>query len=250
MINQETPFGSLTYSQRGKTEEGIPQYVATQTLAPTQQAIANETEQAALAYGQTGNQLMGQVKGILGTPFDMGQFGATPQANEARRITTRDALLARMKPQTDQDLASLETKLANQGIGIGSTAYNQELERYQRGLNDARIAADLQGANAMAQELGLEQTTRNARISEAMLPRQTALNELAALISGAQVTPPQFTSTPQTAIAGTDVLGAYGQANAVNQSNYAQQMAQKNAMMGGLFQLGSSALGGFFGGKK
>jgi hypothetical protein len=251
MINQETPFGGLTYEQRGSSAEGIPQYVAKQTLAAPQQAIADEAQTAALKFGQTGNQLLNSTAQMLGTPFSLNQFGAMPQANEARRVSSRDALLQRLQPKFDQDLAALETKLANQGIGIGSKAYNQEMDRYSRALNDARLSADIQGTNVMAQELGLEQTQRNAAIAEALMPRQTALNELAALTRGAQITPPTFVSTPQTAIAGTDVLGAYGQANAVNANNYNQAMGQQNAMMGGLFQLGGSALqGGFFGGGK
>ena len=237
MINQNTPFGRLEYTQRGTAPDGTPQYTATQTLSPQQQAISDEQQAAALAYGQTGNQLMGRVRNMLGTPVDISSFGAAPTYDNAFRDAQRDALLTRMQPQIDRARAALETRLANQGIGAGSAAWQTEMDQFQRGLTDMRLAADIQAGNVAGQEYGRMRTARNDLINEAYLPRTQEQNALAALLSGAQVQGPQFVNTPQTQVGQTDVMGPVsmqyqGQLADWNARNQAAQATQ-----GGLFGL-------------
>jgi hypothetical protein len=56
---------------------------------------------------------------------------------------------------------------------------------------------------------------------------------------------PQFQNTPQTQVANTDFgQMSYNSANLAN-DRYKQDVSQKNAMMSGLFGLGSAALGGW-----
>jgi hypothetical protein len=242
MMNQYTPQGSLEYSQSGTWSDGTPKYAATQTLTPNQQRIADLGEQGSIGYGEAGNALLSNVKGMLSTPVDMAQFGAAPTYDENFRLQQRQNMVQRAQPDWDQQRTALETRLANQGIGIGSQAYNDEMQRYQRGYNDFLLGADLNAGNAAAGEYGRMQTARQNQINEAYLPRNQELNTLSALLSGSQVSSPQFVSTPQTQVAGVDTSAALGmnQQNALMQ----QQMAasQNNAMMGGLSNLGSTAL--------
>jgi SOS response regulatory protein OraA/RecX len=54
-------------------------------------------------------------------------------------------MMQRLQPSIDRDRAALDTKLANQGITNGSSAYNNDQGVFQQGVNDQRIAALLAG---------------------------------------------------------------------------------------------------------
>jgi hypothetical protein len=69
------------------------------------------------------------------------------------------------------------------------------------------------------------------------------LNRITALLSGSQVSPPNFVSTPQSGVAGTDYAGL------VN-ANYQQEIAawqqreqNRNDLLGGLFGIGAAFAG-------
>ena len=242
MMNQYTPQGSLEYSQNGTWADGTPKYTATQTLTPNQQRIADLGEQGSIGYGEAGNALLNNVKGTLSTPVDMAQFGAAPTYDENFRLQQRQNMIQRAQPNFDQSRSALETRLANQGIQQGSQAYTAAMDDYNRGYNDFLLGADLNAGNAAAGEYGRMQTARQNQINEAYLPRNQELNTLSALLSGSQVSSPQFVSTPQTQVAGVDTSAALGmnQQNALMQQQLAA--SQNNAMMGGLSGLGGAAL--------
>lgn len=242
MLNQYTPQGSLEYTQNGTWTDGTPRYSATQTLTPNQQRILDLQEQGNIGYGETGNQLLTNVKNTLGTPLDFSQFGAMPTYDDNFRSAQRQALITRAQPDFDRQRASLETSLANQGITMGSQAYNDAMQNFQRGYNDFLLGADLNAGNAAGAEFSRMLQGRNARINEAVMPRQLALNETAALLSGNQLQGPSFVNTPQTNVAPVDTTAALGmnQQNALMQQQLAQ--SQQNAMMGGLFGLGGAGI--------
>ena len=243
MVNQETPYGSLEFTERGKTEEGTPQYTATQTLAPDQQRMLDLTNQAGIQFGETANQQLSSLGGVLGSPIDLSTLGAAPEVNEATRQSVVDSMLERAAPRFAKDRELLETSLANKGIGMGSDAYNDALDELNRSRNDYRLAADIQAGGEMSRLYGLESSARDRAINEMIMPRTQGLNELAAMLSGTQVQGPSFVQTPQTGMAAPDVMGAtYGAYNGAMDA-YGSQMRQNNAMMGGLFGLGSAGLG-------
>lgn len=191
---------------------------------------------------------------------------------------TTDALMSRFNQDWDKQQAADDVKLANQGIGIGSEAYGANKDILNRARNDATSQALLagnqeqntlfnqslasrgqlfgedqaQGAfqnNALGQifgmnmqNAGLQNQARQQGISEQQLSRNEPLNQLATLLGfspGIQ-TPnaPNFGGN----IAGTDVAGITQNSYADQQANYQQQMAQQNAMLGGLFGLGGAGI--------
>jgi hypothetical protein len=88
-VNQQTPQGSLTnevtgnYSFTDPTSGAtyqIPRWTSTQTLNPTGQATFDQNQQAQLNMAGMANQQSGQLKNLLGTPFDAdaGAPGAAP----------------------------------------------------------------------------------------------------------------------------------------------------------------------------
>lgn len=245
MVNQYTPGGSLEYSQRGVAADGTPQYAATQTLTPQNQRIFDLTQNASEQYGQTANNLLGNVSGQLSNPIDLSSLGAAPVYDTAFRDSQKNALLTRSQPQWDQQRSALETRLANQGLTAGTAAYDNAYQaQYAKPYNDFLLGADLNAGNLAGNEYSRMQQSRQNQIGEMLLPRQQSLNELAALAGGTQVSTPSYVNTPQTGIQGTDIIGAQGLAAQQQNNAYNQAMGSNNAMMGGLFGLGGAALGG------
>jgi len=82
-----------------------------------------------------------------------------PQAPINAGQTAQDALYSRMNPSLARDEDALRTRLANQGISLGSSAYNREMELQGQRANDMRLQAAAQG-------IGLDQAARNAAFGE------------------------------------------------------------------------------------
>lgn len=241
-INQVTPYGSMKWSG----DIGTPERTVTQSLTPEGQQMLDLTNQAGIKYGETANQQLGSVASKLAQPIDFSGMGPAPVANEAARTAARDAIIARSQPQFDRDLDATITRLTNQGIlDPASDAYKAEMNNYNRGVNDFRLAADSQAGNEMARTFGLESAARDRGINEMMQERQIPLNELAAMLSGAQVQGPQFVNPTQYNVAPADIAGMT-YANYQGAQNAANMQNQSNiANMQGLYGLaGTAALGG------
>jgi len=255
MIGQNGPQGTVTYTPTGnKTTVGsgadartIDQYTQNVTLSPEQQRLYDLTNQASQKYGETANTQLDAVRGKLAQPLDFASLGAAPTADETTRQNVTNSILQRMNPQFERDRAALETRLANQGIGIGSKAYNDAIDELNRQKTDARLAADTSALGQMSQEYGLASNARNQSINEMVQQRQIPLNELAAMLSGSQVQSPQFLQAPQTALQAPDIMGAtYGSYNGQMQG-YGAQMANKSANTQGLYGLlGAGAMAGAY----
>jgi hypothetical protein len=82
-----------------------------------------------------------------------------PQAPINAGQTAQDALFSRMNPSLARDEEALRTRLANQGISLGSSAYNREMDLQGQRANDMRLQAAAQG-------ISLDQAARNAAFGE------------------------------------------------------------------------------------
>lgn len=150
--------------------------------------------------------------------------------------TAQEALLARLNPTLMNDEEALRTRLANQGIGLGSNAYTREMMlQGQRG-NDLRLQAALQGIN-------LDQANRAAALNEAYTKQSRPLDLINSLRTGAQVQNPQFQGFyNQANVAGPDLLGATNQQYAQQMAGYNADQAAQSSMLSGLMGLGGAAL--------
>jgi hypothetical protein len=84
----------------------------------------------------------------------------------------------------------------------------------------------------------------NTQMQQALQLRDQPVNEASALLSGQQVQGPQFINTPQTSVAPTDVMGAYGlQANANNQAYQARAQQASAGNAGAYGAIGTAAAG-------
>lgn len=117
-------------------------------------------------YQQMGN--VGNIQtGVQGTNYqDQYDFSGVSQmpryedfSSSRDRIT--DAMMQRLQPYIDRDREALRTQLVNQGIGQGTEAYGWDMDMFQRGVNDQRIAALLAGGqeqqNLFSNAMGLRQ---------------------------------------------------------------------------------------------
>ena len=232
-VNQYTPYGSLEYEVSGEDKFGNPMWKATQGLAPAQQQLLDYQNKASLGLGELTGKGLGYVSNMLDNPFDVSQLPSTG-INPSQSY--QDAYMQRLAPQLQQGRERLEQQLANQGIQLGSEAYDRAMSNQAQRENDLLLGATTQG-------FGVGQQARQSALQEQAYLRNEPLNTLSAVRTGAQVQGPTFVNPAMQAnTAGADILGAtqmgynaqMGAANAQNAAN--------NAMTQGLFSLGGAAL--------
>ncbi|KVN72812.1 hypothetical protein WT15_27440 [Burkholderia stagnalis] len=247
------------------------------------EAIGNLLTQTGASGGITTDAIngigsVGQGYGALGSGIaalnpQLAAIGASlnPQAAQAAQKQGRDAAYASqtqyLDPRFSQQQTSLESQLANQGLTPGSQAYDNAFKNFNLSKNqaysDAANQAVLTGSQIGTQNwqnqisgaqtqgsligqqgslfglggsmLGQQANLYGQRASLAQLPYSN-LSTLASLVPG-------NTGTAQSATSPANIAQAFqnqyqGQLNAYN-----AQTASANSTMGGLFGLGSVALG-------
>ena len=232
-VNQVTPYGNLSYAITGADPYGNPTWTATQTLSPAQQQLLDYQNQTSLGLGRLAGQGLGYVENMLNTPFDVSKL---PSTGFNPSQTYQEAYMQRLAPQLQQGREQLQQRLANQGIDIGSTAYDRAMMQQAQRENDLLAAATTQG-------FGVGQQARQSALQEQAYLRNEPLNTLSAVRTGAQVQGPQFVNSAQQATtAGPDILGAAQMGYNAQMGDFnAKQAAQANLNQG-LFSLGSSAM--------
>jgi hypothetical protein len=217
MINQVTPYGNVTYDSNGTDPvTGAPRYTATTSLSPELQSVVDKSMANSGASADLEGKLLNSSTTTMATPLDL-SYGA----NEARlNELGRNTLDPQFKTQQDQ----LTQQLYDRGVAPGSEAYEIAMRDFNNNRNSAYNNLYLQG--------------HQTAVNDAVTARNSDLNALNALRSGSQVSQPgvgQTAATPQTSVAGTNLAGLVEQ-------NYQSQLSQNNAMMGGLFGLGSAGI--------
>ena len=223
MVDQTNPYGSQKYTQTGTWADGTPRFSMETTLSPEEQRNQNQQWEFDNISNQLGINQAKKLTGLLDTPFKIDNAATEGRLMELGR--------QRLDPILAERSAALESKLYNQGLQPGTEAWDRAMRADTQGQNDAYNSLLLGGRAQAAQELTAE--------------RNQPINEITALMSGGQVTQPTFGNTPQAGVANTDVAGItqQGYDNSLNQ--WKADVANKQAMMGGLFSLGGAALGGW-----
>lgn len=247
-INQTTPYGQTRWREVGTREMGngarIPIWEVDQTLSPEQQDLYNK--QTALSSGalSLGSDYLGKIRTATANPFNYEGLPGAPVYDEKFRQDQANKIVARNQDWMDADQRALAQRLADQGIGLEDPAYRTAMDQYQRGVNDFRLGADLQAGQESQNAFNLAAQTRDRAINERLQERTQPISEFGAMLGYGQqgVRQPQYVNTQQQPIQPTDYIGANMAAyqQAAQQQQIQQQ--QSNAMMGGLFGLGSSAI--------
>lgn len=222
--NQVTPWGNVKYDQSGSaTQVGAdgkpfttPTFTSTTTLSPTEQQKFEQNQKADIGMNDIALGQIDRIGGHLSTPF---------QYNPGEHEAWAGGLYGKLNDETNQrNTGLMEQKLRNQGLQPGTPAYDDAMRNLtfgqEKGRNDFML-------NSYGQGLDTALTMRNQ-----------PLNEVGSLMSGSQVQQPQFVNTPQTGVNGTDVAGLIN-------ADAQQKQAAYQAKMGGMFSLGSAALGGW-----
>lgn len=232
-VNQVTPYGSLNYSVTGQDPYGNPTWTATTALSPDQQELYNYDISTSKGLGQLQNKGLGYVSNMLDQPFDTSKLvktGFDPSQSY------QDAYMQRLAPQIQQSREQLDQQLANQGIKLGSEAYDRAKKLQAQKENDILLGATTQGFD-------VGQKARQQGFQELAYQRNEPINTLNAVRSGSQVTGPQFVNSfNQATTAGPDLLGAAGLTGQANIANANAENARTNAMMSGLFSLGGAGV--------
>lgn len=229
-VNQITPYGSLTYSQDPNNQDSWTQ---TQTLSPQAQATLDKQMALSDKYADVANIGFDKTRSLLENP-ELDMSGLPSRAINVGQ-TAQDAILSRLRPQLDSREEALRTRLANQGIALGSEAYGKEMTAAGQNRNDLEMQAALQGIN-------LDQANRTSAMQEQAYMQDRPLNLINALRTGGQVQSPQFQQFAQQNLTqGPNVLGA-------TQAQYEGDLANYNAEqasspLNGLLGLGGTIMG-------
>lgn len=213
-VNQNTPYANLSYSQ-STDQFGNPVWTANQTLNPALQGAVDTS--------------LANVASSYQTPFTGGNlpsYGINPGE------TYSDAIMRRLQPQLSADKESFDVKMANQGIPVGSEAYNRAYRSFSQGQNDQLTSAIVGGMNT-----GLQANAQ--QYSQNLQNYMTPLNVAAQ--TKALTTPNYVNPYTQAAVAGPDYLGAAGLSNQNAIANQNVSTANRANLTGGLMNLAGTA---------
>lgn len=199
-MNERTPYGDKEFREIGtKVVEDpytgqsyeIPRFEVIQNYTPTQLEIQAQQDRASKNLATTGADLTETLGNQIVTNFELGDDEA-----EQRLF---DLGMQRLGPTMARRDEDLRARLANQGIKVGSEAYDREMELLDQQENDALNQLLLQGRGIVNQETLTEDNQR--------------INQISALLGGGQVSQPNFlTANAVAPIAGTDnasIIGNY-----------------------------------------
>lgn len=141
----------------------------------------------------------------------------------------------------DRDRAVFENSAQNQNFqqlmsraGFGNQA-RQQMHQNDVGATQANNQNALQQFNA-------QNSARQSALQEAFAVRNQPINEITALMSGAQVQNPNFVNSNAAQLANTDVAGITMAAHNADMQNYQARMGAWNNIFGGLAGLGGSLI--------
>jgi len=235
-VNQVTPYGTLQYSVTGQDPYGNPTWTSTSALSPDQQALYDYDIASSKGLGQLQSKGLSYVSNMLDKPFDTSGLPSTG-INAGEQMS--ESIMRRLQPTLAMEQKQFDTNMANQGIPLGSEAYQNAKRMFDERQNDRLVSSIIQGT-----QTGLQ--ARGQGFSEQAYQRNEPINTLNAVRSGSQVTNPNsfFVSAPQQATtAGADYLGAAGMTGNAAIAAANAENAQRNAMIQGLFSIGASKAG-------
>lgn len=221
--NQQTPFGSITYTPTGFVDStGIQQFLANTQLSPQQQQILNNLQQSQMGLGGAGGNM-------VNASFD--QYSTPPDFSEAAGTQTKlnmDRQLGYLTPYFTQQNEQLDNQLRNQGLMPGTQAYDRAMRSMQDNQNQSVMSFLNQ-----TQPIAFQQA--QAQYNQ---PLQTVSN-IMGLTQPASL-PQNLVGTPKPGMAGTDYVGANTAYNQAAFNQYQAQQAQYNAMLQGVAGIGST----------
>lgn len=220
--NEVTPDGTKTFDQTGsysftdpytgKTYD-IPRFTVTQTLSGAQQAIKDQQDASKLNLATLGNNQSAFLNDYMAEPFKY-----DPGVHEGWAMDLYNKINGEGNAQADE---ALRARLASQGLKVGTEAYDRELQNLSKSQASARDRFLLD--------------SYNTGFSTAQAERNQPINEITALLSGSQVSQPQFaTATGVNGIPITDNASIIGNYDNQSLAAWQQSQAAGGSLLGGL----------------
>lgn len=214
LIDQFTPYGSLTYTEdpTSRFSSGNPSYSSNIDLNSTGQQLLDESNQSQLGLGALQNGALSTVQNTMSNPMDLSSV------NDVENQSMKNQMQL-LQPQIDHTTAMADTQLKNQGLQPGTEAYDNAMRSVTNGNNNLLATASNNAIATAPQTYQLASAEYNQ-----------PLNELNALRTGSQVTNPTFGSTPQQqTAAGANQLQAATATGQYGQGIYNAQVGATNA---------------------
>lgn len=237
------PQGAITHqyggaddysADRQRVEDALMQRMNPQ-LQIQQQALQQQLADQGIRYGSDAynNAML-----TYNQQANDARWGAIQQAGqEQQRMDQMAAQQAAFQNQAQNQayeqsigaagFANQAQNQANQQAAQAASFYNtgiaQQLQQQQAGFNAAQAA-------------------RNQYLQEQYASRNQPINEITSLLSGSQVTQPNFVNTPGAQIPTTDIAGLINQNFNQQMQNYQAQSQSYNTLVGGILGLGAGAL--------
>jgi len=216
------------------TTQGTPDdnWSVTQTLSPEQQKLLDYQNATSIGLGELTGKGLGYVEKMIQDPFSTKDLASTGfDAGQQYQ----DAYMKRLDPQIQQGREQTAQRLANQGITVGSKAYEEAMRLQGQKENDMLLGATTQGFGT-----GLQ--ARQQGFNELAYQRNEPINTLNAVRTGAQVTNPSYVSVPQQATTkGADMLGAATAQGNYDTASANAASASNSGMTSGLMSLAGTA---------
>jgi len=239
-INEVTPYGSLTYSGN----IGEPDRTRTTSLTPESQALFDQQLDITGTLGDYAQTRAGQ---LPTDQFSFDQFGDMPTFDSDYRQQVAGDMFSRLNPQIDRRREQVATQLANQGITLGSDAYNAAMDDLSREENDLRLAISGMSGDEMSRLFNLQLAGRQQGMNEYQTERAAPINELAAALQGSPaINAPNFAPNAQYQVGAPDIQGLTLGAYNANANAAAQQSAASSSLRGNLIGAGGTLGAGFF----
>ena len=222
-------LGTKTVKPSSAPTDALVKFLNKQDTSNVDTTLGNLTE-----YASTSSEDLANL---------MGDYTFNVDASDAAREQAQEAVynqyMDKLTPQFERQTSDLQTRLANQGLGVGTEAYQRAMTDLQQEQNEATNQAAYQSVLAGQQAYNQDLANQIAAGTFGNQAQQAYINQLVSALQGSQ-------SAYDVAM---DKYAA--QQNLANQTYAAKQQAMNNrlaltnAIIGGSAQAG----GAYFGAK-
>ena len=217
--------------------------------AATQAALARVTPQLDIQRQQLQQQLADQGIRYGSTAYNNAFLPFNQQTNDAYygAVAAGDTEQMNLNQMAAQQ-AAFQNAGQQQGYqeALGSAGlYNQAMgQQFQQNATQGQFYNAGQAQNLAQQQsaFNASQAARNQYLQEQYANRNQPINEITSLLSGSQVSQPNFVNTPGAQIPTTDIAGITQQNFANQMGIYNAQNQNYNSLMGGVLGLGAAAI--------
>jgi hypothetical protein len=229
-------YGSI---QNGLNTSNVPGLVGGNQLASDLNTTRNALYQQQAAYLDP--QWSNQMHDMQAQLTNQGVMQNSDAWNRAMDDLNRQRTFA-YQQASDSAIANggqEQSRLFNIGLASNQNAFNQDLSS-----GNFANAAQAQGFSQSLQNANLQNAARQQSVNEILAQRNQTLNEINQFSQGSQPTTPQFGNVPQANVSAPDIATLMQQYFANQMGGYNSGVSQNNAVMNGLFGLGSAFLSG------